>query len=58
MKLSLIVIFFHKLHRSAYAHFARLNSAAIRAELVAEGKDSTMGFVASVTSAKVDSIVA
>jgi hypothetical protein len=39
--------------RSAFNYFSKLNSAAIKAELVAEGKDSSLGVLASVISAKV-----
>jgi len=38
---------------SAFNFFSKLNSAAIKAELVAEGKDSSLGVLASVISAKV-----
>jgi len=41
------------LRRSAFNYFAKLNGAAIKAELVTEGKDSSLGVVASVISAKV-----
>jgi len=42
--------------QSAFNFFSKLNSAAIKAELVAEGKDSSLGVLASVISAKFKSL--
>lgn len=40
-------------YRSAYQHFSKANSIAIKEELIAAGKDASMGFISQAVSAKV-----
>jgi hypothetical protein len=44
--------FFHA-HRSAYHQYARVNNSIVKEELIKEGKDTSLGALVSIVSAKV-----
>jgi precorrin-2 methylase len=42
----------HAHHSSAYHHYSRINSSIVKEELLKEGKDTALGMIVSVVSAK------
>ena len=52
-----LLTFLYDGYRSAYHQFSRVNNPIIKEELIKEGKDTSLGALVSVVSAKVSIVI-